>query len=103
MRSTLAAAALLTMGLFASGTANAAPLAGATSLSPEAQQGTVQKVDFRGFRHCHGPRWDRTCHSGGGRLFFRDLNRRWDRWGDDDGRRGRRYRDRDRDYDRDRY
>jgi hypothetical protein len=99
MRSLLGAAALLTAGLFTSGTANAASLTGAASLNPENRQGLTQQVDFRGYRHCHGPRWDRVCHRGGPRLFFRDLNRRWDR--DDDDRRGRRYRDRD--FDRDRY
>lgn len=91
MKNVLGAAAILASGLFAlPGAANAASMADAAALSGAAQNGLVETVHFRPYRHCHGPRWRRDCH--GGRLFFfrdRDRDRRrYDRR-DRDRRRGR--------------
>jgi hypothetical protein len=98
MKKWLGAAAIIGAGFLAvPSIASATSLTGAASGGSSAQN-TVQQVDLRPFRHCHGPRWDRRCH--GGALFFRGGR---DRWRDHDGYRYRersRYRrDRDRDFD----
>jgi hypothetical protein len=98
MKKWLGAAAIIAAGFLAvPSIASATSLTGAASGGSSAQN-TVQQVDLRPFRHCHGPRWDRRCH--GGALFFRGGR---DRWRDHDGYRYRersRYRrDRDRDFD----
>jgi hypothetical protein len=93
MKNLLGAAVLLAAGVALPGAGNAASLPDASSLSPSRQ---VEQIDFRGYRHCHGPRWDRRCH-GGKRWFFRDRDHRRGRDRDDDDRRRGRDRDRDRD------
>ncbi len=62
-------AALVATGLFGfAGSANAVPLASATSVA----KSNTLRVDVQAFR-CHGPGWDRRCH-GPRILFFRDTD-----------------------------
>jgi hypothetical protein len=97
MKRLLGTAAILGAGFLAlPGAANAGALADSASLAAQASGSTVQQIDFKPFRHCHGPRWDRRCH-GGGLFFFRDRDHRRDY------DRDRRHHRRDRDRDRDRY
>lgn len=95
MKRLLGTAAILGGCLALPGMANAGAFAD-SALPVAANAGTVQQVDFKPFRHCHGPRWDRRCH-GGGLFFFRDRDHRRNY-----DRRDHR-RDRDHDRRRDRY
>jgi hypothetical protein len=77
MKNLLGAAAILAGGLFAlSGAAGATSLSNAANIGSSVQGSSVQKVDFRLFRNCYGPRWDRRCHGGPGFIFRRDHDRR---------------------------
>lgn len=96
MKNLLGTAAIIGAGLLAlPGIASASSVSGAATGQSSVQK-SLTEVDFKPFRHCHGPRWDRRCHSGGV-LFFRDRDRRdWrdrDRYRDRDRDRPRRYRD----------
>ena len=87
MKKLLGTAVIIAAGFLGlSGVANAASLADAASLGSSVRQDRTERVGFRPYRHCHGPRWDSRCH-GSGIFFFRDRDRDHRRW-------------RDRDYDR---
>jgi hypothetical protein len=96
MRKLLGMVAVAAGLMAASGAANATPASEAGRIAPTTQTNGVETVDFRPFRHCHGPRWDRRCHGGFGIFRDRDRYRGRDRYRDrryDDDRRGG-YRDR---------
>jgi hypothetical protein len=57
MKNFLGTAVIVAGSLFAAaGTANASPAGETGKLSPLTQRAGTERVDFRPFRHCHGPR-----------------------------------------------
>jgi hypothetical protein len=98
MKHFLGAAAMVAGLLAVAAPASATPAGEVGKLAPMTETTGTLQVDFRPYRHCHGPRWDRYCHGG---IFFRDRDRHRRHWrhhrrDDYRGHYRRGYRDRDR-------